>query len=112
MLIGRFNLVLLRTAILLFSFQKGLDWHSREAVSSQAAAKWHIHLNELFYIMCKFHHLICARILFPFRFRDIRKSYHLQNDFMSPVWLYVSSMILCLQHIQPFFRQHLCNQAQ
>lgn len=65
MLIGRFHHVLLRTAILLFSFQKGLDWHSREAVSSQAATKWQIHLNKLFHIRCKFHHLMCAWILFP-----------------------------------------------
>lgn len=47
MLIGRFHHVLLRTAILLFSFQKGLDWHSREAVSSQAATKWQIHLVQV-----------------------------------------------------------------
>lgn len=44
---------------------KGLGWHSREAGSSQAATKWQIHLNELFHIVYKFHHLMCAWILFP-----------------------------------------------
>lgn len=57
--------------------KKGGDWHSGEAVSSQAATVWQIHLNELLshILSCKFHYLMCAWILFPLqlRFRGTRK---------------------------------------